>query len=303
MDGSATLNTAIEGVPASEPRLGPRDYLDAAMRSSAFYPGVALALGLALAFWNLLRTLPELWMGNDGYYSHGMLVPVIAGYIVARRWPQIRDIPVRPSWFAAIPLVFILFFLRAASATNLLAAMSFMMVASIAFGVWFVAGWRWTVALLAPTLYLLFALPIWTMAINTYTNPLQLLSTKVAFQMLKVLGLDPLSDGTTVIYLNNFTLDVGVPCSGLKLVVALAAFTTMFVLIARLRLISNLAMAALVLPLALFMNGLRIAMIGVVGNAFGNDAGHKFHDYSGYIMLLVCFFALFKIARLLGWKD
>lgn len=310
MDGSAALNTAVEEMPgagragqAPEPGLSFREGVDAAVRSPAFYPGVALAFGLFVAFWSLLKTLPDLWLGNDGYYSHGFLVPLIAGYIVYRRWPLIKDIPVKPSWFALIPLAIALVFLRPVVMTNLLAVMSIMLAVCIALGVWFVAGWRWMLALLAPTFYLLFALPVWSMAINTYTNPLQLLSTKVAYQMLRALGLDPISDGTTVIYLNNFTLDVGVPCSGLKLVVALAAFTVMFILIARLRLLSNLAMAAMVLPLALFVNGLRIAMIGVVGNAFGNDAGHQFHDYSGYIMLAVCFFVLFKIARLLGWKD
>ncbi len=56
-------------------------------------------------------------------------------------------------------------------------------------------------------------------------------------------------------------------------------------------------------PLALLINGLRIALIGVVGNQWGPEAGHKFHDYSGYITLVLCFFVLFKIARGLGWKD
>ncbi len=301
MDGSVTLGQAVEA-PA-EPRLSPRDYLDAAMRSPAFHPGLALFLGLGFAYWNLLKTLPDLWMGNDGYYSHGILVPFISGYIVYRRWPHLNSLPVRPSWFALVPLAALLFLLRPVAATGLQSGMSMMLVASILIGAWFVAGWRWAMGILAPALYLLFGLPIWNMAIDSYTNPLQLLSTKVAFQMLKAMGLTPISDGTTTIYLNSYTLDVGVPCSGFKLVVALAAFTTMFILIARLRPLSNFAMACLVLPLALFMNGLRIAMIGVVGNAFGDAAGHQFHDYSGYIMLLVCFYALFKIARLLGWKD
>ena len=305
MDGSATLGTPIEETPSSarEPAPSPREMLDRAMASPAFYPGVALALGLGFAFWALLKTLPDLWMGNDGYYSHGFLVPLVAGYIVYRRWPQLQNIPVRPSWIPVVPLLAILFLMRPVVATNVLSVMSVLLVASILLGAWFVAGWRWMFALLAPTAYLLFAMPVWSSTINTYTNPLQLLSTKVAFQMLRVLGLEPISDGSTIIYLNNFTLDVGVPCSGFKLVVALSAFTVMFILIARLRLFSNLAMAAIVLPIALFMNGLRIALIGIVGNAYGSDAGHKFHDYSGYIMLGVCFFVLFKIARFLGWKD
>jgi exosortase/archaeosortase family protein len=67
--------------------------------------------------------------------------------------------------------------------------------------------------------------------------------------------------------------------------------------------VANLIFAASILPLALFINGLRIALIGVVGNAWGPEAGAQFHDYSGYITLILCFFILFKGARLLGWKD
>jgi exosortase/archaeosortase family protein len=74
-------------------------------------------------------------------------------------------------------------------------------------------------------------------------------------------------------------------------------------LIARLKWWANTLMAALVLPLCLFINGLRIALIGVVGEEYGRSAGLQFHDYSGYVTLLVCFFLLFKIARWLGWKD
>jgi exosortase/archaeosortase family protein len=98
-------------------------------------------------------------------------------------------------------------------------------------------------------------------------------------------------------------LDVGVPCSGLKLLLALSAFSVFFVLIANLKWWANAFMLAFVLPLALFINGLRIALIGVVGDTMGSDAGHQFHDYSGYITLLLCFVIVFKLARILGWKD
>jgi MFS family permease len=42
---------------------------------------------------------------------------------------------------------------------------------------------------------------------------------------------------------------------------------------------------------------------GVVGEQFGAPAGAAFHDWSGYIMLLLCFWVIFKAARLLGWKE
>jgi exosortase len=165
------------------------------------------------------------------------------------------------------------------------------------------AGFGWVKALFAPIMYLGFALPLFTMAIDTYTNPLQLLSTKVAYTLLQVFGANPYLDDAQTIALDNFVLNVAVPCSGLKLMLALGAFTTFFMLVANLRWWGNLVLIAQWVPLALFINGLRIAMIGIVGNSYGEEAGMQFHDYSGYITLVVCFIILFRIARGLGWKD
>jgi exosortase/archaeosortase family protein len=96
---------------------------------------------------------------------------------------------------------------------------------------------------------------------------------------------------------------VDVPCSGLKLLLALTAFTIFFVLIARLKWWANLLALGMIPVLAILINGLRIALIGVVGDTWGQDAGMTFHDYSGYITLIICFMILFKIFRWMGWKD
>ncbi len=298
LDASTSIDTPVD-VPNKATGVS---WWDSVRDSPAFWPGVALALGLALLFWSFFAKLPQLWMGDDGYYSHGFLVPLITGFVVYRWWPKLKTIPAKASWLALIPLAATLYVARAATVNVIDTASSITFVFALLFSIAFIAGWRWMFALTLPTMYLLFALPIWTMAITVYTNPLQILSTKVAYQMLNFTGFHPLKDGN-VIYLTGFTLDVGVPCSGLKLVLALGAFTAFFMFIGNLRWWGNVIMAALVLPLALFINGLRIMLIGVVGVNYGPDAGHSFHDYSGYITLVVCFFILFKIARWLGWKD
>ena len=274
--------------------------------SPGFVPGVALAIGVLAAFWSLLSSLPAIWFADDGYYSHGILVPFISLYVVYRWWPNLSKIPVKPAVYSLVLLVPLLYFIvRPAEVNRVDQLTSVCLILCVLLSVAFIAGWRWMFALSLPTLYLAFALPIWNMAITYYTNPLQLLSTKVAYHMLEWVGKEPFSRGDNFIYLGSgFQLDVGVPCSGLKLVLALYAFTFFFAMIARLRWWANVILIGVIpLPLALFINGLRIALIGIVGDTWGNDAGHTFHDWSGYITLIVCFFILFRIARWLGWKD
>jgi exosortase len=303
---SPEVEPQIDAADQDSPQPPPRSITDQALdwlKTPYAPPAILIALGITVCFWELFKLLPNIWMSDDGYYSHGFLVPLISGYIIYTRRHALQALPVKPFVWAIVPLAAILWIASVATATGVELAASVCLVASLLLGTWFAAGGRWTLALAIPILYLFFALPIWSMAINIYTNPLQILSTKVAYSLLQAVDLSPYRPDSTTIYLNNFVLDVGVPCSGLKLILSLSAFAVFFMVVARLKLWANVLFAASVLPFALFFNGLRIALIGVVGNAYGENAGMKFHDYSGYITLIICFFLLFKFARILGWKD
>lgn len=334
--------------------------------SPAFWPGVLISLAIGLIYWPLFRKLPELWLSKDGYYSHGFLVPLIAGYIAFKQWdkrpnisglllpllavigivvpgtfakvvvvlglvavyclPPIRRIVARLDrkvfppgvalkdmepkatpgalLLAGVLMLIPLYFALVSTSTPIDAIMSVMVVVTLLLGVWMLAGFRWMLALAWPIAYLSFALPLFGMAIEIYTNPLQTYSTLVATKIFAITGFEHEYVNSTTIMMNSgFPLNVGVPCSGLRLILALTAFTVFFVLIANLNWWRNLVLMGLILPLALGINGLRIALIGMVGELRGAEAGMAFHDYSGYITLVVCFFILFKIARLLGWKD
>jgi exosortase len=277
----------------------------AVVHSPAFWPGVALAIGFFLLYFRLFANLWSLWMADDGYYSHGLLVPPICGYIVYRNWSRMKYTPVKPAYIALIPLIALSWVAYRAGTVGISLIMSICLIGSLLCAEAFVAGWRWMAKLAPATLYSAFAMPFWNAAIDAYTNPLQKLSSKVAFQILRLTNHDPYmsrNDDTTIL-LNHFTLNIAVPCSGLKLLLALAAFVVFFVLVARLRPWASIVMLVSILPMALLFNGLRIAMIGIVGDAYGQAAGMAFHDYSGFITLIICFFALFEFAKALGWKD
>lgn len=278
--------------------------LDAILKSPAFIPALLLLGGIALVYWRLLSGLPKLWFSDDGYYSHGVLVPLIAGYVVYRWKDRLSKIPVKAGWIGGVAVVALLYVGYVATITNIQAFMSGTFLLTILAAIWFVAGARWMLALSLPVLYMVFALPAFTGAIDLYTNPMQIISTKVAFKLLEMFGFSPYSGADpTAIYLNRFVLNVAVPCSGLKLLIAVAAFTAFFMMVGGLKWWGNLVMVAIWIPLCLFINGLRIALIGVVGDTYGEAAGMQFHDYSGYITLLLCFAILFGVARGLGWKD
>lgn len=264
---------------------------------------VFLFLGTVLTFWPLLKTTGQSWMVNE-YYSHGWIIPILFGWqlkVRAEDWKKIPNSFNGTIALVAVPLILAVQYIAFVGdfwmVQSVLLIASLLMISLAAF------GWKRALLLCMPIMFLLFGLPVFNTFIEGSTNQLQLWSTTVAETLLRLFGLNPLRLNETDIQLNTYSLTVAVPCSGMKLLVAVSCFTAHFTLIARKDWFFTFLMFALIVPLCLFINGLRIALIGVVGEMRGSEAAAQFHDYSGYITLLICFFILFKFARMFGWKD
>ena len=328
------------------------------LRSEAFIPSAVLFAGIFLVFWILISGLPGLWLDEDGYYSHGFLIPFLSGYMIYLRWPQMKDTPVKSSLLAGLLIIPCLWLAYAGQVSHWLLGASIFFLMILVLATAYIAGWRWaknllfgtiggktvalglvggaiaglfaTAAFLGPSVstlalgafigcglglafvgavgpipYLGFCLPMWSLVIDNLTPTLQEYSTQMALQILKLCQFQPMrgtgSDSATI-YLSRFALNVAVPCSGLKLLIAVTAFCLLFIGISDIKWWARILLLALTPPLCIFINGLRVAMIGMVGDTWGDAAGHQFHDYSGYIALVICFFILMKLTRALGWK-
>jgi exosortase len=292
----------------------------------AWLPWIVVSLGaLLLLGWFFLRGLPSTWFAEEGYYSHGILIPFMAIAVVWTRREKIMAEPLGSSKVGFVVMIFGLLLLAGSRLIDniSLAALAFM-TATIG-GVYYAFGRHVAKHIVGPVLFLIFMMPVLGWAIDTYTNPLQLMSTKVAAKLLNVVGYetDISPQQPTVIHMNHYPLNVGGPCSGFKLILSLFAFTSFFVMISNLGWKKNIFLFAITIPLALFINGLRIMLIGVVGENnpdygggvplissfsewlknFGEDPGMVFHDYSGYVTLIICFIILHYIVRALEGRK
>lgn len=301
-----SISDAIVGgdlVQEGEPSRPWQDELKEFISKPIVKSALALVALVVVAFLPLFSYVYQLWfVEKDSYYSHGAFIPVIAAYLIYDNRQHLKQIPFKPNILGLIGVLVAGPIVWVASRTTQFAPLSILFVITLISSVLFIGGWKWVKATVLPILYLLFGLPIWQSVIDNYTNPLQTISTKAAFALLKMASADTLKIDETTLMVRQFELNVGVPCSGLKLILAVSAFMAFFMMLAKLNWWKNIVLVALVLPLCILINGLRIAMIGIVGGQFGPEAGHQFHDYSGYISLIVCFFLLKKITSLMGWN-
>lgn len=269
-------------------------------------PLVWLALGaliaLVVTYHPIFYYWQYHWFRSDGYYSHGILVPFLALYMVWMRREEIRQAELRPSsgGLAVVLTALALRVLGHLTQSSTISSLSFLIlmygtVASL-------LGWSMVRLVWFPILFLGFMMPLPSTVFDEISQPAQEWSTIIANVMLKTIGYETHRVGNVIYIPGGFDLDVGVPCSGFKMLVSMATFAFFFAYYIRVELWRQVLLVILALPLALMINGLRIALIGIVGTKFGEEAGYAFHDWSGYMVLVVAFAVLFQLGRWLGWQ-
>jgi exosortase len=276
-----------------------RDFLNTATGRLVLF----LIVAFGFCFWPLLHQLPKYWFDGDSYFTHGVLVPFLVIYILYEYREKIASTPVKPFLPAALPLAFFLYIAFIAARTEMTGPLTYDLILCIFLAALTIGGWKMTGALAPALLFSGFALPFGQGFLDQITYKFQGFSTDVCYELLKLfhVGSAVRTDPNQII-VGNYDLYVAGACSGLKLTISVTAFVALFIIVGRLRWWANLILVATILPLCILINGIRIAMIGAVGCYWGEHNAAIFHDWSGYISILLCFFLLMKLTRTLGWN-
>lgn len=238
------------------------------------------------------------WMKKDSEYSHAPLIPLISLFLVWLLWKQLLDTPVKPSslgWFYIVPSLAVMLVMSWAGATNpqglffpvLIWGMALVMLGSA------VAK---TVSF--PIAYLFFMCTIPGDILTKITFPIRMISTMGATMILNLLGFQADRIGTEI-SLPNIVVNVASACSGFKTLVAMLALAVLFAYLIAAPLWRRVLLVAIMMPLTVVLNALRITAVAMVGNYWGGEVMMFFHDYiSGLLMIAASIFILFFLARL-----
>lgn len=288
-----------------ELRVEPKDTSEATISDLGWIVYTLIGISVAILIVLYIPTFRAWWYAwtvKDSYYSHGMLIPPISAFIVYLKRKELRSLPVKPSnlgWLLLAPALAIAILASWSDTTSIV---GLMFPAIIAGAVILLFGTTIFRQLLFPIAFLYFMCVIPTFLITVISFKIQILSTKGGTFLLNLLGLGAEREGV-LIYLPYITVRVGAPCSGFRLLISLFAFSTLYAYLKEGPVWGKLTLVASTFPLSLIINSLRIALIGIVGNSMGSDAMHKFHDYSGYIVLVLAFLFLSLLSRWVGCRK
>ncbi len=276
-----------------------------AIDREAVVTALPFAICAGLFVWLAWPTLHWWWWEYtrfESYYSHGPLIPLMAGFMLWHSRERLKAVEKQPTLAAlalVIPALALLVFAQKEEARAL---ESLGVMLTVWGGVWLALGGRFMKAAWFPLLFLALMMPLPGPLLNDATLSLQMVSTKFAAKLLNILTFTNVQQGN-LIQMSNFTMFVDVPCSGFKTLLALFTFNAFLAAMLDGPVSKRIVLFIICAPLAIVINAVRIALIGIVGECINTDAARVFHDYSGLLTLTLGFIALFGIAKLLGCKK
>jgi|SRR5579863_7808989 len=270
-----------------------------------FWQAAVLA---ALTLWLYGPTIYHLvlqWSATDSDFSHGFFVPLFSAFVIWQERRRLSQIPLKPSWFGLAPLALALCILIVGrlGAELFLARISMLLL--IAGVVVLFLGWNFFRAILFPWAFLLLMIPIPALVFNKITFPLQLLSSRVAADVLPLLGVPVLREGN-VINLPNMALNVAEACSGIRSLMSLACLAIIYGYLMERRIAVRWALALVSLPIAVAANSSRIVGTGLVVHYWDPEKAQGFyHIFAGWLVFVVCLVLLYFTHLLIQtmWPD
>jgi exosortase len=154
-------------------------------------------------------------------------------------------------------------------------------------------------ALWFPILYLAVALPPPDQVVTFLTQPLKIGISQSAVSLLHQLGYPIASSGVTI-QIANYQLLVAAACAGLNSIISLSAICLFYVYLRhKSDWVAFVTVAALVVPVAIFSNFMRVLTLILVTYYFGEAAGQGFiHDFAGLTVFMIALLLIFGLDAL-----
>ena len=266
-----------------------------------------LAVLLAVMYWPTWQWMWDRWNLEQGYFSHGMFVPVVAAILILIKQNQLRKAKPGSSRIGLHLIVgSVLTHLFAVLwGINFLSGLSLI---SLLLGLeLYLLGPRITRVLLWPTLFLFFMIPLPQVTVNYVSTQSKFAAAKVSVWVLQQVDYDVVGTGSYIYLPDNKTLLVDDVCSGLKYLFSLVAFGAFYVQLSSLNPVRRLLLFSLAFPLAWLANVLRILTLCLVAYYWGTDKAVQWysHDLFGFVMYFVAFVLMFlaESGLMIGMKT
>ena len=231
-------------------------------------------------------------------YSHGFLVPFFAAFLIWDKRKVLSTTLIKPTWSGLVLIVFAIgvLVLGVYGVELFTARMSFIFL--LAGLIWTFFGRAMLRALRFPLLVLRPGHSISRYCLQSRSPfPLQLLASRIASDILPILGVPTLHEGN-VIELPIMKLEVAEACSGIRSLMSLFTLAVFYGYFLERTTKRRVILALASIPIAVTANVVRIVGTGLCVQYWDPDkALGFFHEFSGWVMFVVSLACLYLVHR------
>ncbi|MBN2654311.1 MAG: exosortase/archaeosortase family protein [Nitrospirae bacterium] len=272
------------------------NFLEAIKSSKAWF--IALLVLIAAAYYNIIPSMVSQWYSDENY-SHGFLVPLVAGYFFWQRRQEIFKLDSKPSNVGIYALIFWAAMYIIGSYASEYFTMRSSIVVLIAALVLIYFGMEALKLMALPIGYLFLMVPIPYIIYDSFAFPLKLFVTKVSVFALKLMGIVVLREGNVIMF-PNIILEVADACSGMRSIMSLLALSVAVAFVGNFSAAKRWILILSAIPIAIATNAGRVIATGLLSQFWGARAAEGFfHEFAGMAVFGVAMVMLIGLAALL----
>ncbi|HJZ98660.1 MAG TPA: exosortase/archaeosortase family protein [Candidatus Solibacter sp.] len=247
---------------------------------------------LAASYGIVLVRSARLWF-DDLNMSHGLFVPLLAGYIVWQTRDRLRDAAVRPNRFGLVLMILggVTLCMGPPQLDTFASATRLAFLLSLGGTILYLRGIPTLRLCIYPLLLLMLMFPLPGPISDRVTFPLQMIASRLAETLLEWSGYSVLREGN-ILHLPGQTLSVAEACSGLRSLVALTFLAQAYIYLFEGRVWMRAVIAVCVIPIAVFANSIRIVGTAIAGNYRAEWAHGTYHESTAWIVFAVAFLGI-----------
>ncbi|MBM4136442.1 MAG: exosortase/archaeosortase family protein [Nitrospira sp.] len=241
---------------------------------------IITALLLAGLYYPVIPSMIMDWY-EDPNYSHGFIVPIIAGYFLYQRMSDLKKALVIPSNKGLLIIVAGLLLLTIAYVGTEYFTMRASLIVLLAGMVLYFSGKEVFKVVALPLGYLFFMVPLPYIIYDSIAFPLKLFVAKYSVLFLRGIGISVWREGN-IIMLSNTILEVADACSGIRSLMSLLALSVAFAFLSQNTTLKRVIVIFSAIPIAIFANSLRVIVTGILAQYWGSRAAEGFfHEFAG----------------------
>ena len=239
------------------------------------------------------------WFARDSYYSHGVLIPFVSGFLIWQMRGELAAIrPKRSPW--GMPLIIAGLVIHLGSSLfRVYFTSGFSMLIVLTGLILFLYGSKTFKKIIFPVCFLIFMIPVPLVVITNISFKMKILAAQIATVVLNGMGLEAVRSGS-VLKMQHTNVVVDDICSGLRSLISLTALGSIFAYGMKGPMPKRIILFLSTIPIAIATNVLRIVFLSFVSEVWGAEYATGFvHDLSGFMVFALAFILLYAVGKVL----